>query len=191
MVTELILFLALSLRNDETEKELYLRIRQGDKDAFREFYNLHQGPLFSFLRSKGLDSEDAGDLIQQAFLIIWEKRASIDPDRSLRSFLFTTAYNRMLNHFRDKKSGEPEFAYKLEHGGQNPHEKTETSEAMKRLQAALEAMPEKRRCVFELCYLQGFSYKEAAETMNVSPKTIENHMALALKELREALKHFF
>lgn len=50
-------------------------------------------------------------------------------------------------------------------------------------------MPEKRRQVFELCYLQEFSYKEAAEILNLAAKTIENHMALALKDLRSALKH--
>jgi RNA polymerase sigma-70 factor, ECF subfamily len=191
MVTELLFLIAFSLRDDDADRNLYSKIKAGNRAAFQEFYHQHQNALYSFLRSKGVDSDDADDLIQQAFLIIWEKRDAIDPSRSLRSFLFTTAYNRMLNHFRDKKEGEPEFAYKLESGGQNPHEKAETTEAMKKIQETLEQMPEKRRGVFELCYLQGLSYKEAAEAMEVSPKTIENHMAIALKELREALKKYF
>jgi len=51
-------------------------------------------------------------------------------------------------------------------------------------------MPEKRRNVFELCYMQEFTYKEAAEALGVSRKTVENHMGMALKDLRLALKNF-
>jgi RNA polymerase sigma-70 factor (ECF subfamily) len=190
MVTELLLLFALSIINDGDEA-LAARIKEGDKAAFKDFFQKHQSALISFLCSKGLDKMEAEDLLQQAFMIIWEKREKIKPGRSLRSYLFTIAYNRMVNHFRDQKHTEPDYAYRLEDGSANPHEQAETSEAMNRLQQMLEIMPEKRRAVFELCYMQEFTYKEAAVALNVSPKTIENHMAIALKEIREALKTFF
>lgn len=175
---------------DEDSIRLFERIRAGEKEAFKEFYDKNQSALFSFLLSKGLERTTAEDLIQQAFLIIWEKRKQIDPARSLRSYLFTTAYNRMLNHFRDRKDSEPEFAYELSSKEKNPEEITVQSEAIQKMHNVLATMPERRRSVFEFCYLKGFSHKEAASTMNVSVKTIESHMALALKELREALKYY-
>lgn len=190
MITEILLFLALSVSSDDENFKLFERIRRGEESAFKEFYDSNQPALFSFLLSKGLDRTTAEDLIQQAFLIIWEKRGDIDPSRSLRSYLFTSAYNRMLNHFRDKKNTEPDFAYKLESGGKNPEENAIQSEAIRQMHTILSVMPERRRSVFEFCYLQGFSHKETADAMGVSVKTIENHMALALKELREGLKNY-
>lgn len=190
MFTEIFLFIALSFQADDESKRLSEQIKNGDKKAFRNFYEVNQSALFSFLKSKGLNKIEAEDLIQQAFLIIWEKRSDINPERSLRSYLFTTAYNRMLNHFRDSRQTEPGYAYELSDSGQNPEESAITSEAIKLMHRRLKEMPERRRSVFEYCYLQGFSHKEAAEAMSVSVKTIENHMAIALKELREALKNF-
>ena len=190
MIIEILFFLALSVDSDEDTVQLFERIRQGDKAAFKEFYEKNQSALFSFLLSKGLDGNTAEDLIQQAFLIIWEKRGQIDPTRSLRSYLFTTAYNRMLNHFRDRKDTDPDYAYELPSGSVNPEEKAIESEAIRKMHSVLTEMPERRRSVFEYCYLQGFTHKEAASAMKVSVKTVENHMALALRDLREALKNF-
>jgi len=182
--------LALHLEDDLHDRELASRIKQGDREAFRLFFERYQAPLLSFLMSKGTPRDDAEDLLQTAFLIIWEKREDIHPDRSLRSFLFTIAYNRMLNHFRDRKVHDPVFAYQLEDTGNSPEEVTASRQALEAMQKALEVMPEKRRSVFELCYLQGLSHKEVAEALGVAKKTVENHMALALRELRMALKHF-
>jgi RNA polymerase sigma-70 factor, ECF subfamily len=102
MIAELLLLIALSSGNENDDRLISAQIKAGDKKAFHKFYNKHQSHLFSFLISKGLSDQEAEDLIQQAFLIIWEKRTDIDPGRSLRSYLFTTAYNRMLNYFRDQ-----------------------------------------------------------------------------------------
>ena len=190
MIAELLLLIALSSGSEDEDRLISAQIMAGDKKAFHKFYDKHQSYLFSFLTSKGLNDQEAEDLIQQAFLIIWEKRAKIDPGRSLRSYLFTTAYNRMLNHFRDHKKTEPSYAYEINDGKQNPEELAITKEAIKRMHSALTKMPEKRRSVYELCYLKEFTYKEAADAMAVSPRTIENHMALALRDLREALKNY-
>ncbi len=182
--------LALHMEDDLHDRELASRIRKGDREAFRLFFERYQASLLSFLKSKGTPGDDAEDLLQTAFLIIWEKREDIRPDRSLRSFLYTIAYNRMLNLFRGRKKQDPEYAYKLSDSGSNPEETAGNRQALEAMHKALEVMPEKRRRVFELCYLQGLSYKEAAEALGVAQKTVENHMALALKELRTALKHF-
>lgn len=193
LIIGILFFLALSLQksgSDDELVELTRKIRAGDKAAFEAFYRKHSAPLLSFLRSKGLTKQESEDLLQQAFLIIWEKRSQIDPSRSLRSFLFTTAYRRMLNLFRDRKDTVSDYAFVLQSDGQNPVESTQTREAMHHLHEALKEMPEKRRSVFELCYMQEFTYKEAAESLGVSRKTVENHMGMALKDLRLALKNF-
>lgn len=182
--------LAITVADDPHDRDLAVRIKNGDEQAFRLFYERYQSPLLSFLISKGTARSDAEDLLQTAFLIIWEKRGDIRVDQSLRSFLFTIAYNRMLNLFRDAKQQEPDYAYRLSDTGTNPETEAGERQAMETMQKALEQMPEKRRCVFELCYLQGLSHREAADALEVAVKTVENHMALAIKDLRSALKFY-
>lgn len=185
------ILLALSVRNDSEDHELADRIRRNDAKAFELLYQKYQQPLLSYLVSKGVPREEAEDLVQNAFLILWDKRKTIRPAQSLRSFIYTIVHNRMLNYFRDRKDQDPEYAYRLPDTGQDPSETTETGQAMQAMQKALETMPEKRRKVFELCYLQELSYREAAEILQVTRKTVENHMIQALKDLRAALTEYF
>ncbi|MCH8525147.1 MAG: RNA polymerase sigma-70 factor [Balneolales bacterium] len=192
MLTELLLFFAMSARVPEDDgHELAALIRDGDKEAFRRFFDLHQSALMRFLRSRNIPQETAEDLVQQAFLTLWDKRANIDVSKSLRSFLFTVAYNRMLNTIRNTKGKTVGLANTPDESDhQTPETQAMASEAMQAMHLRLAAMPEKRRTVFDLCYLQGLSHKEISEVMDISTKTVENHMAIALRELRESLKMY-
>ncbi|KPP98363.1 MAG: ECF-type RNA polymerase sigma 70 factor [Bacteroidetes bacterium HLUCCA01] len=193
LLTELLVLFAMSASRlpEDAQRELTALIREGDARAFRTFFDQHHAALLQFLLSKNIRREVAEDLVQQAFLTIWDQRASLDASRSLRSFLFTIAYNRMLNHIRDHKAESVGLAFVPEEVDEgSPESATITSEAIKAMHRRLETMPERRREVFELCYLQELSHKEAAEAMGVSVKTIENHMAIALRELREALRGY-
>lgn len=189
IVYSLIIQLAISDSNSLDDRELALLIKRGDKTAFKKFFDTHHKPLFLFLVKKGVSEQTAEDLIQQAFVLIWEKRDDINPEKSLRSFLFRIAYTRMLNHIRDHaKFSEAEVS-----DFEQPNEETdqaETKELGVHIENAISAMPEKRQAVFRLCFIQEFTYKEAAEILEVSVKTIENHMGLALKELRTSLAKF-
>lgn len=184
----LLLILGASLRDESNETKVYLKIKKGDQKAFKKFFDTHHQELFHYLRSKGVGREAAEDLIQKAFIYIWENRASIDEDKSLRAYLFRIAYTRMLNLFRDnekfdKNSEVPEEAVSFS----SPDHEIHQQELNKIIESAISAMPEKRQNVFRLCFLQEFTYKEAAQFLDISVKTIENHMTLALKDLRLSL----
>src|SRR5699024_11825515 len=83
--------------------ELAKKIKAGDHQAFQTFFDTHYNALFRFLVSKNTAPEAAKDLIQKAFIYIWEHRQKIDPQKSLRAYLFRIAYTRMLNHQRDTR----------------------------------------------------------------------------------------
>lgn len=184
----LIIQLAISDSNSLDDTELAILIKKGDRTAFKTFFDHHHKPLFLFLVKKGISDQTAEDLIQQAFVLIWEKRTEINESKSLRSFLFRIAYTRMLNHIRDHaKFAEAEVS-ELEHPSEEDDER-DSKELGIQIEKAISTMPEKRQAVFRLCFIQEFTYKEAAEVLDVSVKTIENHMGLALKELRAKLKH--
>lgn len=183
-----LLILGASLESESNETEIYLKIKNGDQKAFKKFFDAHHGELFRYLRQRGVAKEAAEDLIQKAFVYIWENRIKIEEHKSLRAYLFRIAYTRMLNLFRDNKKYDrdqelpdvPSSSYETD---QDLHRQ----ELHDTIEKAISSMPEKRQHVFRLCFLEEFTYKDAAETMEVSVKTIENHMGLALKDLRESL----
>lgn len=186
----ILLALASSGSSDLDRKELARRIKNGDHKAFKTFFDEHHAYLYNFLAGKGTPNQVAEDLVQQAFVKIWEKRNEIDPDRSLRAFLFRIAYTRMLNYFRDHSKFEQETSVSQFRTDDNPESHTQHRDLLEAVDKAVESMPEKRRMVFEFCFMQDFTYKEAAAALDVSVKTIENHMGLALKDMRAALKDF-
>ena len=186
----LILALASSAERELDAAELASQIKNGDQEAFRNFFERHQESLFRYLRSRNMDKETAEDLIQQAFVYIWEHRDGIDPDKSLRSYLFRIAYTRMLNHIRNNRKFDDSKEQPAGETHQTPEDKTRARDLEKAIRQTLKSMPEKRSRVFELCFLEEFTYREAAEVLDVSVKTIENHMGLAFKDMRKALQNF-
>lgn len=99
-----LLLIGLAIQEDPDDATLAGRIREGDREAFRRFYECHHAPLFRYLRRRGTSTDVAEDLVQKAFLYIWEHRQRIDPGQSLRGYLFRIGYTRMLNHVRDTAS---------------------------------------------------------------------------------------
>lgn len=185
---QILLLLGAAIDQDTDDSEIYLRIKNGDQKAFKTFFENHHDELFRYLKQKGVAKEAAEDLIQKAFIYIWENRAGIDETKSLRAYLFRIAYTRMLNLFRDhSKFDKNQEVPDVAEANSAADEDINRKELNQTIENAISAMPDKRQEVFRLCFLQEFTYKEAAETLQVSVKTIENHMGLALKDLRSSL----
>lgn len=185
-----LLTLATTPTTKVDEAEMAQKIQAGDHDAFKDFYELHYEALFRFLVSKNTTPQAAKDLIQKAFIYIWERRNQIDPQKSLRAYIFQIAYTRMLNYHRDNKKFDIEEAVPEQQTSHTPEDAARAKDLKQFIDQAIEDMPEKRSTVFQLCFIEDFTYREAAEILEVSPKTIENHMGLALKDMRKYLKHF-
>ena len=135
-------------------------------------------------------AEKCSDLVQQAFVIIWERRQAIDENRSLRAFLFKIAYNRALNHFRDTARFDYEADVEAETAAAASDEQATHRLMQETLRAAVATLPERRRAVFELCFLEELTYREAAEVLGISIKTVEHQMSHALKTIRKDIIFF-
>jgi RNA polymerase sigma-70 factor (ECF subfamily) len=185
----LLFLLALAVEDRPGEASLAKRIKTGDREAFRTFFDRHHGRLLGYLRSRGVPKDAAEDLVQTAFLYVWEHRDTIDPDRSLRAYLFRIGHTRALNHFRDNSKFDPDADVQEVRSGESNTPEADALQAELRAQidAAIARLPERRRAVFQLCFLQECTYREAAEVLDIRPKTVETHMRLALRDLREAL----
>jgi len=183
----ILLLLAFSKEKDLDDIALSLAIKNGDQKAFEKFFNRHYDHLYRFLISRKMSHEEARDLAQKAFVMIWEKRAGIDETKSLRSYLFTIAYTRMLNHVEYRAKFQDAELPEKNSSAENTEESVDYKELLNVIRTVIANMPEKRGMVFELCFMQELTYKEAADSLEVSPKTIENHMTLAFKDLRSRL----
>lgn len=96
----------------------------------------------------------------------------------------------MLNHHRDNKKFVENDEMPDQENNLTPEDITLENDLKKAIDQAIDHMPEKRSAVFKLCFIDDFTYKEAAQTLDVSRKTIENHMGLALKDMRKALSKY-
>lgn len=186
----LLLAFALSRSSELDRSELALAIKNGDHKAFKTFFDNHQETLFRYLMSKGMAKEIAEDLIQKAFIYIWEHRGQIDPSKSLRAYLFKIGYTRMLNHIRDHAKFDDSDELPTVESAMNPAEDAQAKELKTAIDKAISNMPEKRGLVFEMCFIQEFTYRETAEALDISIKTVENHMGLAFKDIRATLQEF-
>lgn len=181
---ELLLIVAATMAE---APDLAASLRAGDRTAFRSLFERHHGELLRYLRYRNVPDEQAEDLVQQAFVTVWERRETLRDDGSVRGLLFRIAYSRALNHFRDTARLERSETDEFEGSAPAPDLHAESRFIRERLQAAVAALPERRRAVFELCMLEGLSYREASEALDISVKTVENQMAHALRAVRAAL----
>lgn len=185
IVPGLLLLLALGM---EGARALAERIRAGDREAFRTFFDRHHERLLGYLRSRGVPAAAAEDIVQTAFVYVWDHRDDIDPDQSLRAYLFRIGYTRALNHFRDTAKFDVDADLdRAPAPQQSPERDLLSAEVRREIDDAVAALPERRRTVFELCFLRDYTYDEAAQALDISRKTVETHMRLALRDLREAL----
>ena len=187
LLSFVLISLALQLDEERDDATLAKRIKEGDRTAFRQFFDRYHRLLLGYLIKRGMDEENAQDIVQNAFIKIWESREHIDPSKSLKAFLFKIGYTRALNHFRDTAKFDAEADLSNRVSTDDSQHMAAFNQVNAYLMRVIQSMPERRRAVFELCFLEELTYREAAETLQVSVKTIENHMGHALKTVRAAM----
>lgn len=164
-----------------------------DQKQFEQLFRSHFNYLCNYALQYVEGMDTAQEICQKVFVSLWENRANIDPDKSVKSYLFTAVRNRCLNYIRDNKKYRSQML-DLDCGDfdlANEEEHFEEGELQRRLDAALDELPEKCRKVFEMSRLQGLKYREIAEELAISQKTVEAHMTKAMKHMREQLKDYF
>lgn len=165
-----------------------LRIREGDRAAFRRFFDATHADLLRAIRRRGLDPAAAEDVAQRAYVWIWEHRDRIDPEKSLRGLLFRIGLTRGLNHLRDTDRLEGLTDFDLP--GDREGDPAALADLRQALAEAVAALPERRRETFQLCFFDGLTHREAAEVMGVSHRTVEHQMGHALGAIRARLAPF-
>ena len=174
----------------ENELETWSRrIRASDRDAYTDLFDTMQAPRLRYA-PRLTNEETAYDVVQNAFVSLWQMRASIDPDRSLKSLLYTLGRNEALNQRRAMDRRRDRHSEYSPSGSPLPPENVEAEALQARLQQWIDDLPERQREAFRLSRFGGLSHDEIADVMNIKPRTVTNHVTKALQTLRDRLDDY-
>lgn len=165
----------------------------GDKNAFDGLYNYYYPRLHTFIRGFLKTEDDIDDIIQDVFIKLWENRNKINNVETFNSWIFTVTKNAVITLFREKikqNSFESRVREIVVKNGNYLDSTVEYNEIREKVEVIINQMPEKRRLIFKLSREQGFSNREIAEQLEISIKTVEDHMMHAIRHLRKNLKTF-
>lgn len=169
---------------------LFEALRNGDEVAFTSYYISFVDPLVDFLTKLLGNEDEAKETVQEVFIKLWENRGSIDPDKKLDSFVYTTARNMAFNIIRKRqvhsKYVDEQF-FKGADLGLGADDNLITRETEILLDLVINSMPSQRRKVFTLSRKEGMTYEEIAQELGISLDTVKTHMKLALKDIRGAI----
>lgn len=171
------------------ERKLILGLKRGDHDSYEILFKLYYAKFVNFADAIIKDRNSAKDIVQEALIKIWANRAGLDENLNLQNYIYVIVKRLILNYLRDHKpseSLESEVAHKLQCtslGGQDLI--VIANETRNRIQDIISKMPAQRRTVFVMSRSQGMTNRQIAEALQISVKTVERHMTLALAELRE------
>ena len=162
-----------------------------DKKSF-EVYFKQLFPSLTYYAYKFLKDYDlAKDIVHEAFVKLWDNRKKIDTEGNVKSYLYRSVHNLCLNHIRDnKRLQSTEDMLEADVDPVDFNYQVETEELEQAIINAIEELPPKMKQVFILSRYDGLKYKEIAERLGISVKTVEVHMSKALKFLRQKLQNF-
>ena len=175
---------------DITDPNIFQQIKKGDEAAFSRLFDGYYAALCFFASKYVGDLDLSRSLVQQVFMDLWLKREKIDVSWSVKSYLYRSVKNRCIDHLRKEKNTS-EISESVENQSQVPfRDLVEEAELNDRINTSINQLPGKCREVFLLCRFEGLKYAEIAQKLNISVKTVEMQMGIALKKLRENLSDF-
>ena len=173
-------------------------LKRGEKKAFEKVY-LEFFDVLYHLSLQYLEREDlAEESVQDSFMKLWEVRKTLNDNTNIKNFLYTITKNNCLNHLRNEKTVlkyqqnlkylEMQFNYEaLEKMGDQI---LQFDELQKKIEEGIDKLPEEVKKVFVMNRFEDLKYREIAEKLEISPKTVEARISKALVSLRKDLKDY-
>lgn len=173
---------------------LFQQVKNNDFSSYELIFNRYYKELYRFAFTYVRDATIAEEMAQEVFLYIWEKRKNIEVQTTLKTYLYSAVKNKCLNYIKlelpKQKSmadvSEIMLSVSMPRKDEGEHDKLKQY-----IQSAIESLPNKCQKIFILSKNAGMTYEEIAEELDLSKKTVENQMGIALKKLRESLESVY
>lgn len=182
----------MEIGKNQEDRVLLNALREGELQAYESLFKKYY-PMLCAYAHRFVDLEDAEEIVQEVMLWMWEKREEIIIESSLNQYLFKMTYHRSLNLITKKEiisRAETYFCSKKQEEMLEDINYYQIEELTKRIEDAISALPESYRVAFVMHRFKQMSYKEIAEALNVSPKTVAYRIQQSLYLLREDLKDY-
>ncbi len=175
------------------EHTLTAQLAKRDSSAFEEVFKTYFKNLHAYACTILKDEADAEEAVQQVFFKLWERAEHLSFSGSVAAYLYRAVHNQCLNqlkHQKVKANHQLHVAYSMKNESVNVPVKTISKELEQKIREALNELPEQCRTVFQLSRFEEMKYREIADQLDISIKTVENQMGKALKQLRLKLVDF-
>ncbi|GAB5519409.1 MAG: RNA polymerase sigma-70 factor [Rhodothermales bacterium] len=164
------------------------QIKYADRSAFSALFSALYPKLLWYTQTLIRDESTARDIVQEAFIRLWDRRAAIDPSRSIQALLYVTVRNLTRNHQRDTQTRSG-LLERLDTSAtaSSPDERFTTRMLGQHIRQWVDALPDRQREAFELSRYCGLTHREVSRVMGLSPQTVDKHITRSLRHLRQQL----
>jgi RNA polymerase sigma-70 factor, ECF subfamily len=178
----------VSIDKNSIDKEVVISLKAGDRLAFEKVFFGFADRLYYFAMRYLRNQHDAEELVQEVFVKLWENRGSLNEELSFSGYLYTIARNTIFNQNR-KRVNEKVYQDYVKNALQLASTKTEDdliyADIKNLVDKVVEDLPPQRKLVYKMSRDQGLTYKEIAQELSLSERTVEAHIRLALKTITD------
>ena len=175
---------------DINDKNIFNDIARGNKKSFEILFKAYYSPLVVYAQNYLENFEEAEEIVQELFYNLWNKRNIIEINQSIKAYLYNAVRNNCYDYLKHQKVKQQYAKHVANTGNSKDQDNSNeliSKETSQLILDAIEDLPEKTRHIFKLNRFEGLKYREIAEKLDISPKTVENQMGIALKKLRVSL----
>ena len=165
-------------------------LKQGNQIVYEKVYNLWHLKVYAYFLHKTRSEYMAEEMVQLTFIKLWNFKHTLNETIPLEAQLFTIARTTMLD-FLKKQANQKRLVDAVSPVNEGTSEPLWEFDFEKRVSTSINTLPPMRKQVFLLNRFEGFSNKQIAEKLAISPRTVEKHMSLALRQLKSLLYTFF
>lgn len=172
---------------DSSDADLFLLIKESNEGAFQKLYEKYWKALYAFAYSFIKDEDIAKDIVQEVWIKLWNKRKELDV-KNVKAYLHSMIRNKVYNQLRDNKTLEHQLEIIDKYlTVDNISDLTDFTDTNQMLEEAISKLPERNREIFILSRFDGLSNQDISEKLNISKRTVENHLTNSLKHIRKSV----
>ena len=178
---------------DDQEGQLIQSLARRDEASFEQVFKTHFKNLHAYACTITREESAAEEVVQQVFVKLWERSEGLSISGSVAAYLYRAVYNESLNYLKHQKVRSAygqHVVHTMKNETEHAGKKLQLKELERRLAEAMNDLPEQCRTIFQLSRFEELRYREIADRLGLSIKTVENQMGKALKILRVKLVDF-
>lgn len=170
------------------DRSLVEGIIRGDEAAFLRIFEKYHSPLYLHVLRFAKSEDLAKDIVQEVFIKVWENKNALNAELCFKGYLFKMCKNRIINFLKRaarETAIQKELSYHAHIASNQLEENYTYSEYESLARKAIQLLPPKRQVVFRMCRLEGKDYDEVAASLHISKHTVRDHMAKAVKSIKD------